>query len=159
MKREKINVALLEETHSNDKKHEQFRREWVGWVYYSSFTICRRGVAILINKNTPCTLNKCIGYVLINGVLYGENITTGCIYAPNVYQGRFFSKLLSDVSSLSSSYTKLAGDFNCIVDPEADRYPLSMAAPSKMARAMREVCSELELLDAHHPKEKDYTFY
>ena len=167
LKRERVNIALLQETHLNDKEHENLRREWVGQVYYSSFSTSKRGVAILINKNTPFTLENCIKdingrYVLISGVLYGERIMIGCIYAPNTYDRDFYSTLLADVSSLSSSYTILAGDWNCVADPEADHKPPSRAKLSKMSRAMREVCSDLDLFDTWrvlHPKERDFTFF
>lgn len=109
-------------------------------------------MAILINKNTPFNVNKCIKdkegrCVIINGVLFGENTTIGCVYAPNVYAKGFFSTLLSDICSLSSSYTILAGDFNCVADPEADGSSSPRTVPFKMTRAMNGWCSDLELLD------------
>lgn len=164
MKRERANIALIQETHLNDREHEKLRRDWVGQVYYSSFSTSKRGVAILISKNTPLVLDKYIKgplgrYVLIAGVLYREHIMIGCIYAPNVYQSEFYSTLLADVPL---SYTILAGDFNCITDPEVDRNPPTKAAPSKMTRTMREVCSDLNLFDTWrvlHPTERDFNLF
>lgn len=66
------------------------QREWASEVYYFSFSTSKRGVAILIIKNTLFSLDKYIKgkngpYVLITGGLHGEHITIGCIYALNVY--------------------------------------------------------------------------
>lgn len=127
-KKEKVSVALLQETHLTDDEHRKLHREWVGQVYYSSFSSSKRGVAILINKNTPFTLEKCITddqgrYVILRGYLYGENIMLGCIYAPNVYVKEFYSKLLAESGSNLTSFSVLAGDFNCTMDPETDQNP------------------------------------
>lgn len=59
-KKEKTNIALLQETHLSDVEHLKLKREWVGQVYFSSFSSSKRGVAILIHKNTPFVLTKCI---------------------------------------------------------------------------------------------------
>lgn len=121
-------------------------------------------MVILINTNTPFILEKCAKqcYVLTTGFLYGEHIRIGCVYAPNVYQGEFYSKLLADISAMSSAVSVIAGDFNCVMDPEVDRSPPAGTTPSKMREATMAVCSDLQLFDTWrvlHPGERDYTFF
>lgn len=94
----------------------------MGQVCYSSLSSSKRGVAILIHKNTPFALTKCIKndqgrFVIIIGRLYGESVLIGCIYAPNVYQGNFYSKRIKAISANLTTFSVLAGDFNCTVHP------------------------------------------
>lgn len=167
LKKEKASIVLLQETHLDDKEHEKLKREWVGQVYYSSFSTSKRGVAILINKSTPFTLEKCVKdnqgrYVLITGLLHGERVLIGCVYAPNMYQEHFSSKLLADTSAVSQTFSILGGDFNCTMDPEVDQTLPARSVLSKMRETTKKLCSDLQLLDAWrivNPKEKDYTFF
>lgn len=55
----------------------------------------------------------------------------GCVYAQNFYMSTFYSKLISDVSSLSTPITILGGDFNCVVNPELDHNPPLKTPPPK----------------------------
>ena len=50
LKGHSIDVAFIQETHLSDAEHTKLKRDWVGHVYYSSFTTKARGVAILIHK-------------------------------------------------------------------------------------------------------------
>ncbi len=98
-----------------------------------------------MNKNKPFTLEKCIKdqqgrYVLINRFsLHREHIMVGCEYAPNVYHAEFYSKLLTEISEMSSAFSILAGDFNCTMDPDVDQNPPAKTTLSKMREATREV--------------------
>lgn len=52
--------CIAAETHLTDTEQEKFKREWVGQIYFSSFFSSRRGVAILIHRNTPFNIEKCV---------------------------------------------------------------------------------------------------
>lgn len=60
LKKDKVQVALLQETHLTDLEHLKLKRDWVGQIYYSSFNSQSRGVAILIHKHLAFTLDKVI---------------------------------------------------------------------------------------------------
>lgn len=53
LKKEKVEIALLQETHLTPEEHLKMHKDWVGQVFFSSFKTNSRGVAILINKHTP----------------------------------------------------------------------------------------------------------
>lgn len=53
---------------------------------------------------------------MITGVLYGEKIFFGSVYAPNIFDNSFYSKLLADVTSVCRPNVVLDGDFNWSVD-------------------------------------------
>lgn len=128
LKKDKVQVALLQETHLTDLEHLKLKRDWVGQIYYSSFNSKSRGVAILIHKNLTFTLDKVIQdtegrYVAVTGCLYGERVLIGSVYAPNTFDSSFYSKLLADISSICPPYVILGGDFNCVLAPEMDHSP------------------------------------
>jgi len=91
---------FLQETHL---EHVKLRRSWIGKVFYSSFNSHSRGVAILIHKNLPFTLDEVIKddegqFVFISGFLYGERILIGSVYGPNTFEPSFFLGLLAATS-------------------------------------------------------------
>lgn len=53
LKKEKADIALLQETHLSSEEHKKLKRDWVGQVYFSSSSRNKRGTAILIHKNLP----------------------------------------------------------------------------------------------------------
>lgn len=133
LRKERCQVAFLQETHLSDLEHIKLGRNWVGQVFYSSYISKSRGVAILLHS-LPFTLDKTISdkerhYMLLSGYLYGEYVVFGCIYAPTIYDGSFIPQLSSDLASFSSPYLLLGGDLDCTPNPRV-----------------------------LHPRDKDYTF-
>lgn len=57
LKKDTVQVALLEETHFTDSEHLKLKRDWVGQMYSSSFNSESRGVAIHIHKHLAFTLD------------------------------------------------------------------------------------------------------
>ena len=166
LKKEKCQVAFLQETHLSELEHLKLRRNWVGQVFYSSYNTKSRGVAILLHKNLPFTLDKVVSdeegrYVLISGFLYGEHILLGCVYAPNVFEASFFSKLLSAITSFSINYTIIGGDFNSALNSNIDQ-STPRPTPSRKSTRLREICNDLELFDVWrvlNPRTRDFTFF
>lgn len=46
LKKKQTQIALLQETHLTDVEHKKYLREWVGQVYFSSYSTNKRGVII-----------------------------------------------------------------------------------------------------------------
>ena len=166
LKKEKCQIAFLQETHLSELEHKKLKRNCVGQVYYSSYNTKSRGVAILLHKSLPFTLDKVVPddegrYVLLSGYLYGEHILLGCVYAPNVFEAPFFSKLLATISSFSINYRIIGGDFNSTINPNVDQSTPRLNPSRKSARLM-ELCNDLELFDVWrvlNPRTRDYTFF
>uniref|UniRef100_A0A3P9KVD9 Endonuclease/exonuclease/phosphatase domain-containing protein n=1 Tax=Oryzias latipes TaxID=8090 RepID=A0A3P9KVD9_ORYLA len=166
LRKEKCQVAMLQETHLSDTEHVKLRRSWVGQVFYSSFNSKSRGVAILLHRSLPFSFENEVKdsqgrYILLSGHLYGEQVVFGCVYAPNVYDPSFLPQLISDLNSFSSSYVLLGGDFNCVLDPKTDMSP-PRSDRLKKSEKMLEFLSDLNLHDVWrimHPTDKDYSFF
>ena len=87
LKSENIDVALLTETHLKDNDHLKLQQGGFAQIFFSSFTSKSRGVAILFKKNLPFKPLSCIKdsnghYVIVKGVLYGEEIAIMNVYFP-----------------------------------------------------------------------------
>uniref|UniRef100_A0A3P9BZE4 exodeoxyribonuclease III n=1 Tax=Maylandia zebra TaxID=106582 RepID=A0A3P9BZE4_9CICH len=117
LKKDRVQIALLQETHLTDSEHLKLKRDWVGQIYYSSFTSKSRGVAILVHKNLPFTLHTIVRdtdgrFILITGLLYGELILLGSVYAPNTFDRSFYSNFLAKTSPVCPNHVIIGGDFN-----------------------------------------------
>uniref|UniRef100_A0A3Q3BYN0 exodeoxyribonuclease III n=1 Tax=Haplochromis burtoni TaxID=8153 RepID=A0A3Q3BYN0_HAPBU len=167
LKKDRVQIALLQETHLTDSEHLKLKRDWVGQIYYSSFNSKSRGVAILVHKNLPFTLHTIVRdtdgrFILITGLLYGELILLGSVYAPNTFDRSFYSNFLAKTSPVCPNHVIIGGDFNCGLNPETDYNPPKSQPSSKMAKATTDLCSDLGLFDAWrvcNPHVKDFTFF
>ncbi len=108
--------------------------------FFSSYSTNKRGVIILLHKNLLFTVIASFkdaegGYVLIKGVLHGENIIWGNVYAPNIQDESFYASLLSQLADMDCPNIIIGGDFNCVLCPRMDRSP-SQTNMSKNAKAV-----------------------
>ena len=160
-------MALLQESHLEDNEHLKLKYSWVGQVYFSSFTTSSRGVVILIHKNLPFQLKKCIKdkygrFVIINGVLHGKEITIMNLYCPPNYSPDFLTKAFSEFAEIASPLALVGGDFNCLLNPRLDRHPPRNSPLTNQAKALLSTCGEINLIDtwrALHPSNREFTFY
>lgn len=167
LKRERVDIALLQETHLTDSEHLKLQQGGFGQVYFSSFTSRSRGVAILIQRNVPfklidCTKDTAGCYVIVRGVLYGEEIAIMNIYNPPGYPSDLLTTSFSKVIDLNIRNTFIGGDFNCHLNPIMDKSPPGKLSPSPQAKIVSALCEDLGYIDvwrAQHIAEKEYTFF
>lgn len=100
LKKEKVEIALLQETYLTPKEHLKLQKDWVGQIFFSSFKTNSRGVAILIHKHTPFELIEQISdtegrYILVKGKIWDKELTLLNIYAPNTDTPSFISDMIS----------------------------------------------------------------
>jgi len=50
LKKERVDIALLQETHLSKAEHNTLKKDWVGQVFSASYSTRSRGVAIIIRK-------------------------------------------------------------------------------------------------------------
>lgn len=77
----KSDICLSQETHLTDLEHETLEIKWIGQMCYFSFNSKSRGVAILIDKETPFKLIYFLGcFILINGRINNQSYTMLNLY-------------------------------------------------------------------------------
>uniref|UniRef100_A0A8C5E1K9 exodeoxyribonuclease III n=1 Tax=Gouania willdenowi TaxID=441366 RepID=A0A8C5E1K9_GOUWI len=166
LKKDKIQIAFLQETHLNDEEHKKYRREWVGQIFFSSHSTNKRGVVILLHKNLPFTVTASFKdtegrFVLVKGILHGEVIVLGNVYGPNIQDEAFYASLLRHLADMDCPNIIIGGDFNCALSPMMDRLP-PHATASKNAKAVLNINREFDLVDIwrhYNPLSKQYTFH
>lgn len=88
LKRDKVEIAMIQETHLNQIEHEKLRRMGFSKAFSSSYkTGHRRGVATLISHKIPFELisenkDKEGRYLQTTGKIDGTLITLFNLYAP-----------------------------------------------------------------------------
>lgn len=167
LKKDKIQIAFLQETHLVDKEHIKLKRDWVGQVYYSSFSSNSRGVAILIHKATPFVLGTCKSdsegrYILVHGTINGTPVTLINIYAPNSPTPSFWTTIGAEIEEHRSPFTVLGGDFNCCLDNKLDRSPTDTNRRTSAGALLGKMLGDINLTDVWrnlNPSVRDFTFY
>uniref|UniRef100_H3AAM9 exodeoxyribonuclease III n=1 Tax=Latimeria chalumnae TaxID=7897 RepID=H3AAM9_LATCH len=159
-------VALLQETHLTQIEHEKLRRGWVGKCFYSSYSSKARGVAILINKNSPFHLvsqstDSNGRYIIVHGRWGSRPITLVSVYAPNTDDPLMVQNLFLKLAQYPSPWI-IGGDFNCLLDTVMDRSSSTLTPCSYMAQAIvnsMEECSLTDIWRHLHPRTREYSHY
>lgn len=118
-------ILIFQETHLSNEEHKKLKRDWVGQVYFSSFTSNKRGTALLIHKKLPFIFkeqyNHCEGrYILIRGTLYGHDLTLFNVYTPNKDSPKFTMDIITLFNQHNTGFGIIAGDFSCCLDSNLD---------------------------------------
>lgn len=164
LKKLKTDIAFIQETHLTIHEHKKWRRDWVGQVFSSQLTQAR-GIAILINKNIPITIQETINeplgrYVLINCQMYSEHWTRLNLYAPNYNDISFIQNIFLKASE-GHQHMLIGGDFNFCLDPSLDK-SATATVRTKAAKTTLAFMKDLNLTDIWrqiHPQIRDYSFY
>lgn len=165
LKKIETDIAFIQETHLTAQEHKKLKRGWIGQVFSSSFNSKARGVAILVNKNIPITVQETIDdplgrYVLINSLIYSEQWTLLNLYAPNYDDISFIQDIFLKVSG-GREHILIGGDFIFCLDPILDKSATSIAM-SKSALETLSFMKDLNLTDVWrqtHPQTIDYSYY
>lgn len=167
LKLKKVNVAMLQETHSDTLNGTDWRREWDGEVVLSALSSTSAGVAVLFARGfipkSHTVEERIKGRLLVVRANYELfNLVFINIYAPNSGPARvqFLNELSAVLSECESEeFLFLGGDFNCTQDDELDRNHREPHAASK--RAMTQLIATHSLSDIwreHHTHHRQYTW-
>lgn len=167
LKKEKVDIAMLQETHLNNEEHLKLQQCGFDQVYFSSFTTKSRGVAILIKRNLPIKVSKCITdkygrFVLILASLHGEDLALLNVYCPPGHPLDFLTEAFTKLSDLAVENTIVGGDFNCLMNPLMDRFPLGTLAQTNQSKQISGLCDDFGFVDVYrtlHPADKEFTFF
>ncbi|XP_034159766.1 uncharacterized protein LOC117597147 [Pangasianodon hypophthalmus] len=145
-------IAFIQETHVGTDCY-QILEEVQDWkVYFTVYSSCSKGVAILIRNNIPfeyiCHDEDCSGgYIVLFCRLYGELYTLVNLY--NHKADRFFLGRLKDyLMETAEGVLVVGGDFNTVLHPTFDRKSSrSQARHSPFRAFLEEFTVSLNLRD------------
>ena len=162
----KIDVLLIQETHSDKRNETDWKTEWEGEIVLSSLNSMSGGVGILFARSfTPVSYevhSKVEGRLIMVKAKFEKcNIVFINLYAP--VNGQERAIVLNDLNDLllncnSEDFLCLGGDFNCTQD-ERDRNHVEPHKPSQ--RVMNNVVATHDLVDMWrqlHINERQYTW-
>uniref|UniRef100_A0A3B5KZT9 exodeoxyribonuclease III n=1 Tax=Xiphophorus couchianus TaxID=32473 RepID=A0A3B5KZT9_9TELE len=174
-KKQSTDIAFIQETHLTDIEHLKLRRDWVGHVFYSSFSSKARGVALLINKNLTFRLNYMENdgfgrFILVDCVINTNRVILVSLYGPNLDNPEFFNDLILKLAAIEAPC--ILGDDGSnlllLVTPSNTNLLLGVTSwcklvtPTRFAVALAQGMKELGLGDVwrlRNPTCKDYSFY
>lgn len=153
LKRDKVEVAFLQETHLSDTEHAKLKGMGFKYQFSSSYANGhRRGVAILIS-NKICfeslfekkdTERR---YVFLRGNLNGSLITLLNIYAPPNSDWSFFCQIF-DLTIAESQGVLICGeDLNIRLCPKLDSSKIQVAQSSHLNKRINLAIKDIGLVD------------
>lgn len=122
----KVDIALLQETHSSVEDEKIWCPEWGGGhVFFSHGETNARGVAIFIAKNFSVKIENMIkdneGRILAILIdIQGVTFTIVNVYSPNQDNPTFFQRAFEMADSFGNDLRLIAGDFNTVLDLDRD---------------------------------------
>lgn len=166
LKKEGVDIAMLQETHLNDAEHLKLQQCGFEHVFFSSFSSKSRGVAILIKRSLPFTVIECVKdtcgrFGLVKASICGEDFAILNVYLPPGHPTTFLSEVVTKLAGLPHENIIVGGDFNCFINPLIDRLPAGSVVPkkSKQVFGVFEDVGYVDVWRKLHPSGKEYTFY
>ena len=169
LKKMKIDICFLQETHILDSDIHEWNKEWDGEIIYQPGTSHSRGEIILLsskfdyeNLTTFCRDDRMIGisFKHLNTKVHCINI-----YAPNKSYDKttFYTQLKSVITNHDinpDDYLIIGGDFNCVIDNKIDIISGETHANRDVMNfnTLVEDCSLTDSWRQFHNIEKHFTF-
>lgn len=103
-------------------------------------------------------------YVAVKGTLYGRQIVTASLYAPNTEQGAFLDSLSHVLAPWHDTPMILGGDYNSVLDVSLDRSfpPLLGMSTHNAMKALINWATQWHLTNVwrhRNPHDKVYSYY
>lgn len=166
LKREKAQIALLQETHMSQMDHLRLKRKGFKHVFYSSVkSKHKRGVATLITGTLGYEHISEISddegrFIRITGKIEGSEITILNVYAPPGSDWIFYRNIF-DLMLDSQGTVICGGDFNLRLNPKIDSSNPNNYSNS-LIKNINSYMIEMGIMDVWrklHPSNKDFTHY
>lgn len=166
LKREKAQIAFLQETHLSQSEHTRLKRQSFKFVFSSSYKAgSRRGVAILISNSLNYEYISEMQdeegrFIKITGKIEGCEITLINVYIPPGSDWTFYRRIF-DLMVNSQGVVICGGDFNIRLNPKLD-VSSSFNRENTLIKRVNILMKELGIIEVWrelHPKSRDYTHY
>lgn len=126
LKRDKVQIAMIQETHLSDEEHSKLNKLGFKHVFYSSHSSGRRrGVAILIAGSLNYEhLSKYVDkegrFIMITGNIEGSLTTILNVYVPPGSNWSTYKQILEMMTTKSQGTLICGGDFNVTLNAKVD---------------------------------------
>lgn len=167
LKKDKVQIAMLQESHLDDSEHTKLNKMGFKHVYFSSHSSGRRrGVAILIsgvlNYEHIVEHKDSEGrFILIIGKIDGVLITLINVYAPPGSDWSFYKFIFELLTTKSQGLMICAGDFNVRLNPKLDSSN-GKSNSKRTSERIKNMINELGIVDVwrdRNPNSREYTHY
>lgn len=117
LKQTRTDVAFVQETHFKGSGLPFIQNRFFPCVYHASNQEAKsKGLSILISSRVPWSLiTRCFDtdgrYPFLKGHISGIKVMLATIYAPNIHQDFFFSKVYLKLTEFTESKLILGGGF------------------------------------------------
>uniref|UniRef100_A0A8C5G012 exodeoxyribonuclease III n=1 Tax=Gouania willdenowi TaxID=441366 RepID=A0A8C5G012_GOUWI len=164
IKRNRIEVVYLQETHLNSDEHKKLRRMGFTNLFSSSYKSGRRrGVAIFISKNLNFEMKDKEGrFVLVQGSIDGNLVTLMNVYAPPGSDLDFFKKIINMMLTQTQGFLICGGDLNIRPRPELDSSNRKVPESNTLYKKVTMLFQKVDLIDIWRelfPTRRDYSHY
>ena len=168
LRKHKVDVAMLQETHITDKNIDLVTNEWGGIWLNSPGTSNARGVSILINRKlkNSSEINNVktdqSGCIIMSQLKIEEREFFLCnIYGTNEDRPEQFDPLVANLQKYPVNNIVIGGDFNFVMDSTFDSLNRAISQEKSLS-ALNKITNETELSDIwriRNPEIKRYTWY
>ena len=166
VQQKKLDVILLQETHSDQDNEIDWGLWWEGSHMLSHGTNLSGGVAILFAPGLDVSIlssKELVGgrALMVKAQIEGFELAFINVYAPNQGANRlaFFRLLKDEVVKLNLDLICMGGDWNCTLQFTKDR--MNEEPHLQSSSALGRLVTQLDLVDAwrvKHPDVKQYTW-
>uniref|UniRef100_A0A3B3B8H2 Reverse transcriptase domain-containing protein n=1 Tax=Oryzias melastigma TaxID=30732 RepID=A0A3B3B8H2_ORYME len=167
MRKEKVGIIYLQETHLTENKHEKLQRNGYSQIFSASYKSGhRRGVAILISQGISFEKSSVIRdkegrFILVRGRLEGDLVTLLNIYTPPGSEWSVYRQLFDLMTSEVEGFLIGGGDLNQRLNQWLDSTG-GRALNRAVSKKIKGLMAELGILDVWrdiNPTSRDYTYY
>ena len=170
IKKQKVDIAFLQETYSSQEIENQFKLQWPGKMLFVHGTNHSKGLVILFSENLQIDIKNVLGhsegrYIFVEALVQDAPFLLVNLYAPtkNQEQCVFFggvANTLEDLNLYPNCQIIIGGDFNSHLDSSLDN--LGGRIESKpTVKKINEIMTANDLLDIwriRNPEKKKKQF-
>lgn len=166
LKKDKIHIAFLQETHLNDSEHTKLNKSGYKHVFFSSHgSGRRRGVATLISsavnyEHVSENKDKEGRFVMVTGRIGGLLVSLLNVYVPPGSDWSFYKNIV-DLMATSQGILICGGDFNIRLNPKIDSSngKSDLRNISKRLNTWRREVGIVDVWREMHPTTRQYSHY
>ena len=159
LRKQKLDVVFLQETHSTKRNEATWKKEWGATLFCSrgANVYNARGVTSLIRNNFDCMVEESIvdsngRFIILKASISGDPTLLVNIYAPNRDNElvTFYRSLLQTIATNNLDEIGniiVGGDFNCPINPFVDKRGGSLIPRQSVISTIEQLQSELDLHD------------